>query len=75
MRFYHMEMAVSQPETSVESTRQWITGLVVMAAAVVAFVGFSRVSVGWTLAISTLILAGLVGFLWAAGRKKQRSRR
>lgn len=50
----------------------WISGLVVMVAVAVAYVGFARVSVGWTLLIATGILIGLVLFLWRVGARKQR---
>lgn len=58
--------------TPPRDTRQWIAGLVVVVATIVSFIGFARVSVGWTLAISTLVLIGLVVFLWAAGGGKER---
>lgn len=57
-----------------ESARQWLTGLVVVVAVIVSYVGFSRVSVGWTLAVSTVIFLGLIIFLWSAGRKKRAGR-
>ena len=50
----------------VESSRNWVSGLVVMVAIAVSFVGFARLSVGWTLAISTVVLIGLVGTAAAA---------
>lgn len=53
-------------------TRRWLTGLVVIVATIVSFIGFARVSVGWTLAISTIVLIALVIFLWSAGGTKQR---
>lgn len=40
-----------------------------MVATAVSFVGFAQISIGWTLIISCVILAGLVAFLWAAGGK------
>ena len=55
-----------------ESSRSWLSGLIVIVATVVAFIGFARVSVGWTIAVSTLVLIGLVAFLWSAGGGKQR---
>ena len=54
-----------------ESSRGWFSGLIVMVAVAVSFVGFARVSVGWTLAISSVVLIGLVLFLWSAGGGKQ----
>jgi len=55
-----------------ESSRGWLSGLIVIVAVAVSFVGFARVSVGWTLAISSVVLIGLVLFLWSAGGGKQR---
>ncbi len=51
--------------------REWVSGLVVVVAIIVSFVGFARVSVGWTLIISSVIFVGLVLFLWAAGGRKE----
>lgn len=73
--FRRLEMIVSQPRTKPESTRQWVTGLVVIAATIISFVGFARVSLNWTLAISSIVLVALVLFLWHAGGGKERSRR
>lgn len=50
----------------------WLAGLLVMVAVAVSYIGFARVSVEWTLVISTLILVGLVVFLWRAGVRKER---
>lgn len=50
----------------------WLAGVIVMVAVVVSYFGFARVSVGWTLAISSLVLVALVAFLWSAGTRKQR---
>lgn len=72
MRFYHMESAVSQPA---ETTKEWLSGLVVIVATVVAFVGFAFASLKWTLIVSSVVLAFLVVFLWSVGFRKQRSRR
>lgn len=63
---------VTRPTPPRDDARQWLAGLVVIVATVVSFVGFARVSVGWTLAISTFVLIGLVVFLWSAGGGKQR---
>lgn len=49
----------------------WLTGLIVVLAVVVAYVGFARVSIFWTTAISTVIVVGLVIFLWREGSRKQ----
>lgn len=62
---------MSSKQQQNDATRQWIAGLIVIVATVVSFVGFARISVGWTLAISTLVLIGLVVFLWAAGGGKK----
>lgn len=58
-----------------ENARQWLTGLVVIVAVVISYVGFARVSVEWTLIISSAVLVGLVLFLWRAGVRKERGRR
>lgn len=55
-----------------ESARSWLTGLVVIVAIIVSYIGFASVSVEWTLAISTVIFVGLIIFLWRAGVRKQR---
>lgn len=65
---------VDSPPPS-QTGRQWLTGLIVIVAVVVSYVGFARVSVEWTLAVSSAVLAGLVLFLWRAGVRKERSRR
>jgi len=54
------------------SAGSWLAGVIVMVAVVVAYMGFARVSVIWTLVISTLVLVGLVAFLWRAGASKER---
>lgn len=54
-----------------EHARQWWMGVIVTVSIVVSFIGFSRVSVGWTIAISTVVLVGLLVFLWAAGGGKK----
>lgn len=53
------------------ATRAWLSGLAVVIAVIVSFIGFARVSVGWTLVVSTVIFFGLVAFLWAAGGGKK----
>lgn len=55
-----------------ETPRSWVTGLIVMVAVAVSYIGFARVSVEWTLGISTIIFVSLVVFLWRAGSRKQR---
>lgn len=52
-----------------ESIRQWVTGLVIIAATIVGFYGFAQLSRGWTLVISVAVLAGLLIFFWIVGRK------
>jgi hypothetical protein len=61
------------PQPQQGNGNHWVAGLIVMIATAVAFVGFARVSVGWTLLISTLVLFGMVAFLWAVGGGKERS--
>ena len=58
-----------------ESFRDWAMGVIAVVATIVSFVGFAFVSLSWTLAISTVVLIGLVLFLWSAGVQKQRARR
>lgn len=58
-----------------ESARQWLTGLVVVVAVIVSFLGFARISVEWTLVISSVIFVGLIVFLWRAGIRKERNDR
>ena len=72
VRFYHMESAVSQPA---ETTKDWLSGLVVVVATVVAFIGFAFASLKWTLVVSSVVLAFLIAFLWSVGYRKQRARR
>lgn len=76
VRFYHMGPRMSRDRTAAarEATREWIAGLVVVAATVVAFVGFAHASLWWTIAISTLVWIGLILFLWSVGRKQRSGR-
>lgn len=67
-----MERAMSRNDHSPESARSWLTGLVVVVAVIVSYIGFASVSVEWTLAISSAVFVGLVLFLWRAGVRKQR---
>ena len=52
-----------------EHARRWVTGLVVIAATIIGFFGFARISRGWTLGLSTAILIGLLVFFWIVGRR------
>ena len=65
---------VSRADHPKESFRQWITGLVVLAATIVGFFGFARLSREATLIVSIGILAGLVIFFWSVGRRKRLTR-
>ena len=65
---------MSQDERQIESLRQWLTGVIVIVAVIVSFVGFARVSVAWTLTIASGVLVFLVLFLWNIGRKKRARR-
>lgn len=56
-----------------DANRAWLSGLAVMIAAAVAYAGFATVSVKWTIIVSTMILVGLVTFLWWAGGGKHGS--
>ena len=58
-----------------EGPRQWVTGLVVIAATIVGFFGFARLSREWTLGISAGILVALIIFFWFAGRSATRGPR
>ena len=62
------------PPTPRQTTRDWLSGLFVIIATIVAFVGFAHASFFWTLIISTLVLFGLLFFLWSVGVRKQRER-
>jgi len=64
---------MSRRDRPQETPGQWLAGVIVMVATAVSFVGFARVSLGWTLVISTAVLIGLILFLWSAGLKKQRA--
>lgn len=57
-----------QPETA----RSWLTGLVVVVAVIVSYIGFASISIEWTLIISSTIFVCLILFLWRAGVRKQR---
>lgn len=58
-----------------ESKKDWVAGLIVTVATIIAFVGFAFASLKWTLIISSLVLAFLILFLWSVGFRKQRARR
>jgi cbb3-type cytochrome oxidase subunit 3 len=66
---------MSNDENKPESTQSWVTGLTVVVAVIVSYIGFARISVEWTLVIATLVFLGLVAFLWRAGARKQGSGR
>lgn len=66
---------MSQDGKRPASGGSWLAGLLVMVAVAVSYIGFARVSVEWTLVISTLVLVGLVFFLWRAGVRKERDGR
>lgn len=65
---------MSQPERPSETAHRWWTGIIVIVATIISYVGFARLSVGWTLTIASVIFVGLVAFLWSVGRKKRASR-
>lgn len=60
------------PEHKSETKPLWWYGLVVINATTVSYVGFAHVSVKWTLAISSVVLVGLVIFLWFAEVRPKR---
>jgi Flp pilus assembly protein protease CpaA len=61
---------MAKPPTKEPSGSNWMSGLIVMIAVAVAYVGFARVSVAWTLAIATVVVICLVLFLWRAGARE-----
>ena len=69
----HHDSKLKAPAPPRESGRQWVTGLVVIVAVIVSFIGFAHISVIWTLVISSVIFVALVIFLWRAGVRKERS--
>jgi hypothetical protein len=66
---------MSNPNHNPETARSWLTGLIVIVAVVVSYVGFASVSVEWTLAIATMVFVSLVLFLWRTGVRKKRDGR
>ena len=66
---------MSQPGHYQETLREWLSGLIVVVATIVAFVGFAFASLTWTLIIASVVLASLILFLWSVGYRKQRARR
>ncbi|MDR7155358.1 hypothetical protein J2W40_002185 [Sphingobium xenophagum] len=71
MRLYSVRTDMQPNEDPSGTTRAWLSGLAVVIAVVVSFIGFSRVSIGWTLVVSTAIFLGLITFLWVAGGGKK----
>jgi fatty acid desaturase len=71
--FSSVELSMSNDENKPESIQSWMTGLTVIVAVIVSYIGFARISVEWTLVIATLVFMGLVAFLWRAGARKQGS--
>lgn len=66
---------MSQPKKQLETTREWLAGVIVVVATIVSFIGFAFASLKWTLIVASLALVVLVGFLWSVGIRKQRTRR
>ena len=66
---------MSSNEHQPESARSWLTGLAVVIAVIVSYIGFASVSVEWTLVIASAVFLGLILFLWRTGVRKQRDRR
>lgn len=64
---------MSSNDQQPESARSWLTGLVVIVAVIVSYVGFASISIEWTLAVSSVIFVGLILFFWRVGVRKQRS--
>lgn len=65
---------MSRSSSPHEGAREWVSGLVVIVATVVAFIGFARASLLWTIVISAMVWAGLIMFLWSVGAGKKRGR-
>jgi hypothetical protein len=68
-----MEKAMSHHHPNAPSPSSWLTGLIVILAVIVSYMGFARVSVEWTLGIASVIFVGLIVFLWRAGVRKERN--
>lgn len=58
-----------------QSARSWLTGLIVIVAVIVSYIGFASVSVEWTLVIASIVFLALILFLWRTGVRKERDRR
>lgn len=66
-----LEWKMSRKIQPRETARDWLTGVIVMTAVAVSFIGFSTVSVKITILVSTAILVGLVAFFWVIGKRKR----
>lgn len=66
---------MSKQPSSPETTRQWVTGMVVMAATMIGLFAFAKVSIWAVIAASgATMLVGLV-VSWAVGRRLRERRR
>ncbi len=63
---------MSRRERPAETTRQWVTGLVVIVATIGCFFGFAHISFGWTVGISLTLLISLLVFFWTVGERKRK---
>jgi uncharacterized membrane protein len=69
-----MESALSQHRRTADDKGDWLAGLIVVVATIVAFMGFALASLKWTLIVSSVVLVFLIMFLWLVGVRKQRAR-
>ena len=58
-----------------ETTRQWVTGLVVLVTTMVCLYSFARFSIWTMVAVSGATLVGLLAFSWVIGERRRRLRR
>ena len=70
----HDSKLKAPPPPEQVAARDWLSGMFVIVATIVAFVGFAHLSFVWTLVVSTVVLFGLLYFLWSVGVRKQRER-
>lgn len=65
---------MSRSTKPVETTREWITGLVVIAATIVGLFSFAKISLWTVVLVSGAVLVGLLGLSWFIGAKRRRLR-
>lgn len=57
--------------TNNQTAREWLTGVAVIVATIVSVIGFARLSLGWTLAVSLASLTILLLLFWRTGQRKR----